>query len=86
MHVNILNQLQRLEPRQGLLGQKNFNWTLRRWEGGGGGVLSDLNVQLTFSGNKVNMNKTQTAVTNICLNCISFINLTFVCYNINHQM
>ena len=23
------------------------------------------------------MNKTQTAVTNICLNCITFINLTF---------
>ena len=34
------------------VGQQNFKWTLRRGEGGGG---SDLNVQLTLSGRKVNM-------------------------------
>ena len=32
--------------------QQNFKWTLRRGEGGGG---SDLSVQLTLSGRKVNM-------------------------------
>ena len=35
------------------VGQQNFKWTLRRGEGGRGG--SDLNVQLTLSGRKVNM-------------------------------
>ena len=33
------------------VGQQNFKWTLRRGERGG----SDLNVQLTLSGRKVNM-------------------------------
>ena len=32
--------------------QQNFKWTLRRGEGGGG---SDLNVQLTLRGEKMNM-------------------------------
>ena len=41
-------------------GQQNFKWTLRR---GGGG--SDLNVQLTLSGEKVNMSTALTGVTTI---------------------
>ena len=45
---------------QGLLGQQSFKWTLR--SGGGG---SDLNVQLTLSGEKVNMSTALTGVTTI---------------------
>ena len=37
-------------------GSKIFKWMLRRWGGGaGGGRGSDLNVQLTLSGEEVNM-------------------------------
>ena len=38
-------------------GSKIFKWMLRRWGGGGGGGRrgSDLNVQLTLSGEEVNM-------------------------------
>ena len=42
------------------LGQQNFKWTLRS-----GGEGSDLNVQLTLSGEKVNMSTALTGVTTI---------------------
>ena len=37
---------------------------------------TDLN-SLTWANLGFNRNKTQTAATNICLNCITFVNLTF---------
>ena len=47
VHFSILSEM------QGLLGQQNFKWTLRREEEGGGGSYQ--NIQFMLSGEKVNM-------------------------------
>ena len=64
---------------QWFLGQQNFKWTLRRGEGGG----SDLNVQLTLSGGKVNMSTALyvfncSFISSFCTSAFSIMNLAYV--------
>ena len=75
---------------QWFLGQQNFKWTLRRGRGGGG---TDLNVQLTLSGGKVNMSTAlyvfncsfisyhlQTYLASFCTSAFSIMNLAYVAF------
>ena len=67
---------------QWFLGQQNFKWTLRRGEGGGG---SDLNVQLTLSGGKVNMSTALyvfncSFISSFCISAFSIMNLAYVAF------
>ena len=66
---------------QWFLGQQNFKWTLRRGEGGG----SDLNVQLTLSGGKVNMSTALyvfncSFISSFCTSAFSIMNLAYVAF------
>ena len=83
MHVSIRTKM------QWFLGQQNFKWTLRRGEGG----RSDLNVQLTLSGGKVNMSTAlyvfncsfisyhlQTYLASFCTSAFSIMNLAYVAF------